>query len=108
MKKLALLLICLAPVAIAQDAEITFKSTEIEPGIFMVEAVGGFGGGNMAVLVGEDHVAMIDDSMPPLAESLLAHVTATAGRPVTSIVTVSSVKNSRSHTVYPNENAPVG
>ena len=82
MKKLALLLIFLAPVAMAQDTEITFKSTEIAPGIFMVEAVGGFGGGNMAVLVGDDHVAMIDDSMPPLAESLLAHVTETAGRPV--------------------------
>ncbi len=82
MKKLALLLLSLAPVALAQDAEITFKSTEIEPGIFMVEAVGGFGGGNMAVLVGEDHVAMVDDSMPPLAESLLAHVTETAGRPI--------------------------
>ena len=82
MKKLALLLIFLAPVAMAQDTEITFKSTEIAPGIFMVEAVGGFGGGNMAVLVGDDHVAMIDDSMPPLAESLLAHVTETAGRPI--------------------------
>ena len=82
MKKLALLLLLMAPAVFAQDAEITFKSTEIEPGIFMVEAVGGFGGGTMAVLVGEDHVAMIDDSMPPLAESLLAHVTETAGRPI--------------------------
>lgn len=86
MKKLALLLISLAPAALAQDAEITFKSTELEPGIFMVEAVGGFGGGNMAVIVGEDHVAMIDDSMPPLAENLLAHVTETTGRPVNFMV----------------------
>ena len=41
-----------ATAALAQEApEISFKSTEIEPGIFMVEGVGGFGGGNMAVLV---------------------------------------------------------
>jgi glyoxylase-like metal-dependent hydrolase (beta-lactamase superfamily II) len=34
----------------------------------------------MAVLVGGDQVAMIDDSMAPLAPRLLAHVTETAGR----------------------------
>ncbi|MBT8103700.1 MAG: MBL fold metallo-hydrolase [Gammaproteobacteria bacterium] len=79
MKKLAVLPLLLASLAIAQDAEITFSSSEIEPGIFMVEAKGGFGGGNMAVLVGDGHVAMIDDGLPPLAEDLLAHVTETAG-----------------------------
>jgi len=75
--------VLLAGAAIAQDAdEISFKSTEVSPGIFMVEGVGGFGGGNMAVLVGERHVAMIDDSLEPLAPKLLAHVTDTAGRPI--------------------------
>ena len=86
MKKLAFLPLLLASLAYAQDAEITFHSTEIEPGIFMVEARGGFGGGNMAVLVGEDHVAMIDDSMPPFAEDLLTHVTDTAGGPIDFMV----------------------
>jgi len=86
MKKLALLLFSLAPAAFAQDAEITFKSTEIETGIFMIEAVGGFGGGNMAVIAGADHVAMIDDSMPPLAERLQAHVTEIVGKPVDFMV----------------------
>ncbi|MBT8068361.1 MAG: MBL fold metallo-hydrolase [Gammaproteobacteria bacterium] len=86
MKKLAFLPLLLASLAYAQDAEITFHSTEIEPGIFMVEARGGFGGGNMAVLVGEDHVAMIDDSMPPFAEDLLTHVTETAGGPIDFMV----------------------
>ncbi len=82
MKRLGVLLCFLAPLALAQENEITFKSTEVEPGIFMVEAVGGFGGGNMAVLVGESHVAMIDDGLPPLAEKLLSHVTETAGGPI--------------------------
>ena len=86
MKKLAFLPLLLASLAFAQDAEITFVSTEIEPGIFMVEAKGGFGGGNMAVLVGEDHVAMIDDGLPPLAESLQAHVIETAGGPIDFMV----------------------
>lgn len=86
MKKFAVLACLLAPLASAQDAEITFKSTEIKPGIFMVEAVGGFGGGNMAVLVGEDQIAMIDDGLPPLAEDLLTHVTETAGGPIDFLV----------------------
>lgn len=86
MKKLAFFPLLMASLAIAQDAEITFSSTEIEPGIFMVEARGGFGGGNMAVLIGESHVAMIDDGLPPLAEDLLAHVTETAGGPIDFMV----------------------
>ena len=86
MKKLAFLPLLVASLALAQDAEITFSSTEIEPGIFMVEAKGGFGGGNMAILVGESHVAMIDDGLPPLAEDLLAHVTETAGGPIDFMV----------------------
>ena len=86
MKKLAFLPLLLASQAFAQDAEITFSSSEIEPGIFMIEAQGGFGGGNMAVLVGEGHVAMIDDGVPPLAENLLTHVTETAGGPIDFMV----------------------
>ena len=86
MKKLAFLPLLLASLAFAQDAEITFSSSEIEPGIFMIEARGGFGGGNMAVLVGEGQVAMIDDGLQPLAEKLLAHVTETAGGPIDFMV----------------------
>ena len=86
MKKLAFLPLLLASLAFAQDAEITFSSSEIEPGIFMIEARGGFGGGNMAVLVGEGQVAMIDDGLQPLAENLLTHVTETAGGPIDFMV----------------------
>lgn len=86
MKKLVVLPLLWASLAFAQDAEITFTSSEIEPGIFMVEAKGGFGGGNMAVLVGEGHVAMIDDGLPPLAEDLLGHVSETAGGPIDFMV----------------------
>jgi glyoxylase-like metal-dependent hydrolase (beta-lactamase superfamily II) len=86
MKKLSLILIMLASAAFAEDAEISFKSTELAPDIYMVEAVGGFGGGNMAVIRGDSHVAMIDDSMPPLAATLQAHVRETAGRPIDFMV----------------------
>lgn len=71
-----------APPAKAQSDEIGFASSEVVPGLFMVQGVGGFGGGNMGLLVGDEYVVMIDDGLEPLAPKLLAHVTETAGRPV--------------------------
>ncbi|MDX1515717.1 MAG: MBL fold metallo-hydrolase, partial [Woeseiaceae bacterium] len=52
------------------------------PGIYMIEGVGGFGGGNMGLLVGESRVAMIDDSVEPLSPMLLEHVEETTDRAV--------------------------
>jgi glyoxylase-like metal-dependent hydrolase (beta-lactamase superfamily II) len=37
-----------AGVASAQDSEVSFKSTEVAPGIFMLEGQGGFAGGSVA------------------------------------------------------------
>lgn len=70
----------------AQDTEISFASSEVAPGLYMVQGVGGFGGGNMSLMVGDQYIAMIDDGLEPLAPKLLAHVTATAGRPVNFMI----------------------
>lgn len=79
MKKLLAISILVASSAGAQDLATSFKSTEVAPGIHMVEGVGGFGGGNIGLLVGDDYIAMIDDSMPPLAPTLLSFVNDLAG-----------------------------
>jgi glyoxylase-like metal-dependent hydrolase (beta-lactamase superfamily II) len=90
-KRLALLLaftlspLLAAPLA-AQQTDISFASSEVVPGLFMVTGVGGFGGGNMALMVGDEYVVMIDDGLAPLAPTLLAHVTETAGRPINFII----------------------
>lgn len=72
--------------ASAQQWATSFRSTEVVPGIFMIEGVGGFGGGNIGLLVGEEYVAMIDDGVEPLAPTLLAHVAETADRPVNFVI----------------------
>ena len=77
-------LLAMATAASAQ--EITFKSTELSAGFYMIEAEGGFGGGNMAVIVGEEIVAMIDNGVVPLSDKLFAHTNETAGRPVDVLV----------------------
>lgn len=79
-----LLLVFFTSNAFAQLAT-TFKSTEVSAGIFMIEGVDGFSA-NMALLVGEDHVAMVDDGMEQVSDALLAHVTRTAGRPVNFVI----------------------
>ena len=67
----------------AQESEITYESTELAPGLFMLEGKGGFGGGNMGLLVGDDGVVLIDDGLPPLHDTLVAAI----GVAVTSQVT---------------------
>ena len=82
---LTVILCLLAPLASAQLAT-EFKSTEVVPGIYMVEGADGFGGGNMAVLIGEDYVAMIDDGLEPTAQTLHDFVTEIAGRPIDFVI----------------------
>ncbi|TVZ40458.1 glyoxylase-like metal-dependent hydrolase (beta-lactamase superfamily II) [Alteromonadaceae bacterium 2753L.S.0a.02] len=75
----------LLPRAFADD-EITFKSTEVGKGIYMLEGVGGFAGGNIALSVGEDGVVMIDDSMPPLLDNLKTAISTVTQRPITFLI----------------------
>jgi glyoxylase-like metal-dependent hydrolase (beta-lactamase superfamily II) len=70
----------------AEDAEISFKSTEVGPGLHMLEGQGGFAGGNLGLSVGEDGIVLIDDGVGPLAPKMLAAVTDIAGRPVDFVV----------------------
>ena len=58
-----------------QDApKITYKATEVGKGLYMLEGQGGFAGGNLGLLVGEDGVILIDDGLPPLAETMKAAI----------------------------------
>lgn len=45
-----------ATMANAQDAPMRFKSTEVVPGIYMLEGDGGFTGGNIGLLVEDKHI----------------------------------------------------
>ncbi|MDH3589722.1 MAG: MBL fold metallo-hydrolase, partial [Gammaproteobacteria bacterium] len=57
----ALAVICVvASPALAQDSDISFKSTKVASGIYMLEGIGGFAGGNLGILTGEDGVVLID------------------------------------------------
>ena len=84
MRKAALLLCALLPAAQAQDIE--FKSTEITPGVYLLDAVEGFGGGNVTLLTGDEYIVLVDDAMGPTVAALVEAATAVAGRPVDFVI----------------------
>ena len=83
---LVVVLVASATVAYTQESAISFKSTEVSPGIFVLEAEEGFGGGSASVLIGDEHVVLIDDVMVPTAPALLAEISRLADRPVDFVI----------------------
>lgn len=90
MKKLAVLLMLLAPMALAQQTATSFKSTEVSPGMYMLDGEDGFGGGNVTLLVGDEYVVLIDDAMAPTIAALMDAAGKIAGRPVDFVINTHS------------------
>jgi len=78
--------LCGSMAALAQDFATAVKSTEVVPGIYLIEGADGFAGGNISLLVGEEHVVLIDDGVEPIADALIASVAELAGRPVDFVI----------------------
>lgn len=67
--------------AVAQQADITYEAAEVAPGVYVLTAADGkFGGGNMALLVGDEQVVLIDDAMTQTAPAALEAIQKLAGR----------------------------
>jgi cyclase len=84
MRITALLLCALISAAQAQDIE--FKSTEVAKDVYLLDAVEGFGGGNVALLTGDEYIVLVDDAMGPTVAALIEAASAVAGRPVDFVI----------------------
>ena len=74
----------LMPVS-AQDnesAEVSFKTTEVAKGIYMLSGENGFAGGNLGLLVGDEAVVLIDDSMPQFLDKMQHSIKDVTERPI--------------------------
>lgn len=80
---LALLVVTVG--AAAQELATTIKSTEVVPGIYILQGADGFSS-NMGLLVGDEHVLLIDDGMAPITASLMQTVQKLAGRPIDFVI----------------------
>ncbi len=87
MKRLLTVLItaCAMP-GMAQNAVTEIKSTEISPGIHMLEGADGFAGGNMTLLTGGDQVVLIDDGLGSVSQLLLDKTRELAGRDIDFVI----------------------
>jgi len=74
-----------AATANAQDIATEIATTEAAPGVYMLNGANGFSS-NMGLLVGDDHVVLIDDGMAPISADLMATVAELADRPIDFIV----------------------
>jgi cyclase len=82
-----LLLIFVPGLLFAQDGEIQVQSTEIVPGLYMLDGVDGrFVGGNISLLIGSDGVVLIDDGLPTTGPALLSAIAKLTGEPVDFLI----------------------
>ena len=82
---LTTLMVALALPAAAVEWATTIKSIEVVPGIYILQGANGFSS-NMCLLVGDEHVLLIDDGVAAITDSLMAKVQELAGRPVDFLV----------------------
>jgi cyclase len=88
MQKTSLIIVLLvwACASQAQEFATSVKSSEVVPGIYLIEGADGFAGGNITLLVGDDQVVLIDDGVEPIAPALIQTVAEIAGRPVDFVI----------------------
>ena len=71
----------------AQDKpEIKFESTKLGTGIYMLAGAGGPTGGNLGLLIGDDGVVLIDDSMPPFLDIMTQAIKELTDKPVDFLI----------------------
>lgn len=89
MKKIVVLSIfsfLLSTTAVAQEGDISWKSTELEPGLYMLEGEGGFPGGNLGLMSGDDGIVLIDNGLPNLSAMTVASVEKLTSGPVNFVI----------------------
>jgi glyoxylase-like metal-dependent hydrolase (beta-lactamase superfamily II) len=67
-------------------SKIELKTTPLGPGVAMLEGVGGFAGGNVAVSYGADGTVIVDDQFAPMVPKIGAAVRALSDAPIRFVI----------------------
>lgn len=80
----ALFLLCLITAVPAQDKldGVTVRAAKASGNVYFLDCAGGFGGGNVAALVGDDGILLVDDMYAAMAPKLLATLKTLSDKPV--------------------------
>ncbi len=84
-----------------EKPSLQYAATEVADGLYMLEGVGGFTGGNIALSVGEDGVVMIDDGIPKVLDVMQQAIKRITDRPVDFLI------NTHFHWDHVGNNGPV-
>ena len=116
MRTIPLLLLALAPLAIADDAQNPFAAVEVAPGIYQIgntnegfalNEPADFVGGGVGLLVGDEYVVMIDDVMEHTAPALVAKAEEIAGRPIDFVINTHAHGDHTGGNVYVSERGAI-
>ncbi len=94
------LLTCLSSVVVAE--EITFHAKEVAKNLYIIDAQGGFGGGRMALSVGDDGVVLIDDGLSSYLDKINKAIKGISDKPVDFLI------NTHLHADHVGNNAAFG
>lgn len=97
----AVLATLLCSFTFAQDSEISWKSTELAPGLHMLEGQGGFAGGNLGLLTGDDGIVLIDGGLTETSAMTVATIERMTDGPVNFLI------NTHAHGDHTGSNSPM-
>jgi glyoxylase-like metal-dependent hydrolase (beta-lactamase superfamily II) len=97
----AVLAIVLCPVTFAQNGDISWKATELAPGLHMLEGEGGFPGGNLGLLTGDDGIVLIDGGLTETSSMTVATIERMTDGPVNFLI------NTHAHGDHTGSNSPM-
>ena len=86
----------------AEDAKLSFAVNEVAPGLYMLQGVGGFTGGNIGLSVGDEGVVIIDDSMPPMLGIMNDAIKSVTDKPIDFLI------NTHLHADHTGNNETLG
>ncbi len=72
--------------AAEEKTKLSVSATEVVPGLYMLQGVGGFVGGNMGLSVGADGVILIDDSLAPNLDIVKAGIKTVTDKPIDYLI----------------------
>ncbi len=116
MRKAALLLLAVAPLAMADSHESPFAAVEVAPGIYQIGNTNegfallepsDFVGGGVGLLVGDEYVVMIDDVMEHTVPALVTLAEELAGRPIDFVINTHAHGDHVGGNVYVSEKGAI-
>ena len=68
------------------NASLGFETTKLSSGLYMISGVGGFTGGNIGLVVGDDGVVMIDNGVSAVLDLLRKEIKKTTDKPIDYLI----------------------